>query len=112
MSTLSTFVLFMSFLLFFSLRASVEEDTSSQRVPKDSHPHAPVLFALLAAQFQVILGRILELVLIILRQVAHHVLIDGVCQEQHLQVLLDQLLQEWRLCKLRLLVPCMYIKPE
>ena len=71
-----------------------------------AHPDALLPLALLPAELEVILGGILELLVIVLWQVAHHVLIHSICEEDDLQVLLQQLLKEGRLCQLSLLVPC------
>jgi len=58
------------------------------------------------AELEVVLGRVLELGVVELGQVAHHVLIDRVGHEHHLQALLQQLLQEGRLGQLLLGSAC------
>lgn len=65
-----------------------------------------LLVLVLAPQLQVVLADVDELAVVVLAQVLHHVLVDRVGEQDHLQALLFQPLQEGGLQHLLLALAC------
>lgn len=68
-------------------------------IPEESvGPHLDGLLLLLVlallAELEVVFGRVLEFLVLVLRQALHQVLIHGIDEVQYLEVLLQQALQE------------------